>query len=185
MVAIGLSSRMESTRLKGAIVNAIKRAGFVLAGCGGLVIVSAFLPWVSAFGITSGHLTGFGVLLFSAIGGALILLASTALAGRRPPKVVQVFLWIIAAVDALLVFAFFEVVSSVGGLSGGAVSPAIGFWVAMLGLAGSAVGTIMLQVARARVARDPAAMPIVAPWPTAPYGPTVPAVPAVPPVHFQ
>ncbi len=75
-------------------------------GAAGVVAISAFLPWVSIFGIGVSGIEGDGVitLVLALAGAALLVFVSTAEegAGKIPPKVADIALIVIGGLIALI-----------------------------------------------------------------------------------
>jgi hypothetical protein len=124
----------------------MRTAGFTLGGSGVLLILSAFVPWVSALGVLNANPTGGAIFVLLVLGGAISLLASRVLRDRAT-RLVRGFLWVLAAIDALAVFGFFMAMKATG-QTAGIVQPAIGFYLALIALIGSIVGTVMLKTVK-------------------------------------
>jgi hypothetical protein len=126
----------------------MRTAGFTLGGSGALLILSAFVPWVSALGILNANPAGGAIFVLLVLGGAISFLASRVLRDRAT-KLVRGFLWVLAAIDALAVFGFFMAMKATG-QTAGIVRPAIGFYLALIALIGSIVGTVMLKTVKSQ-----------------------------------
>lgn len=128
-----------------------RKAGCWLLGGGVAVMLSAFMPWVSIDGVVSSHPSGTGLFLLLVIGAAYAYFGSRVLQNRVGPQT-NVALWVVSGIDVLL---------SVGILVGAgqanreipglvSVSPSLGFFVGLAGLAAGVAGTAMLQLVRGR-----------------------------------
>ncbi len=154
---IHCSNRRNASQLEGWVSRFVqaagrtRKAGYWLAGGGVAVILSSFMPWVSVDGVDDTHPTGGGLLLLLVIGGLYSYFATRVLQGRFPRRI-NVILWVLAGIDVLIslgILAGVERASSEGsGLW--SVSPSLGFFVGLGGLAAGVVGTAMLQTARGR-----------------------------------
>jgi len=132
-------------------VGRLKAAGITIGGGGLSLVLSAFLPWVTSLGIASARPAGGGVVVILVLGGTLGFLATRVLMDKAT-KAVRVLLWVLAAIDALVVLGFFtalKVAQGVGGVFQAAdiVRPAFGFYLALIALLASIVGTIVMQTA--------------------------------------
>jgi len=70
-----------------------------------VVVLAAFLPWVSIFGLSKRGIEGDGVLtLLLALAGVVVLVLTTGLVGspRTPGRAPQIVLLVLAAVVALV-----------------------------------------------------------------------------------
>jgi hypothetical protein len=132
----------------------LKMAGlFVGAGGVGLAL-SSFLPWVSALGIAQARPSMGDVFVLLLVGAGTAFLG-TRLLQNKPARAVRVILWVLSVIEALVVLAFYEAFhalnqATLGGVISvsGVVKPALGFYMAVLALLSTIVGTIMMQTAK-------------------------------------
>lgn len=124
-----------------------RRAGYFVCGGGGGIGISVLLPWVSVAGIASANLSGGGVVVLLALGAGLAYLGTRILKDRIT-KTTMIVLWVLAAIDLLLILILFAEVGRADGESGGLATPAAGFFIAVVGLIAATVGTIMVQTTR-------------------------------------
>ena len=130
-----------------------KTAG-VFLGLGGIVLaISSFLPWASAFGLISSTPSGGAVVVLIILGVGTVTLAVRVLQGRRL-RFERPVLWVLSVLEALLVVVFFDAFHVASTETAGAVTPAAGFYFAVLAVAATLVGTIVLQVAKTRNVRQ-------------------------------
>ncbi len=120
-----------------------KTAGWLVCGGGLAVILSAFLPWVTVAGVVNVGIGAFA-LVIAALGGALAYLGGRILVERTSRKT-TIFLWALAGLDLLIVIGLFASQSNINSSTGGWVQPGTGFYMALLGLIATLVGTIMVQ----------------------------------------
>jgi hypothetical protein len=132
-------------------MNRFQQSAYSIGGGGLLLVLSAFLPWVAALGLGQARPVGTGKLMLLALGGTLALLAARVHRGKATTAV-RVFLWLLSVVEVLAVLGFFAVltISHGTGLVRRFVQPAIGFYVALFGLVGSLVGTVIMQTSQAK-----------------------------------
>jgi hypothetical protein len=139
----------------------IKTAGMWIALGGLAIVLSAFLPWVSAIGIITVSLTGGGVVYVFVLGGILIFIGVRIL-NDLARQWMRVVLWLLAAWDTLSVIGIFASLNNNN--VGGAVQPAVGLFVAAGGIVATIVGTILLQTVRLKKAAPKAiAQPMLSP----------------------
>ena len=124
-----------------------RSAGYYVCGGGGAIAISVLLPWVSVAGIASANLSGGGAVMLLAVATGLIYLGTRVLKDRIT-KTTMIVLWVLAAIDLLLILILFAAVGRADGESGGLATPAAGFYIAVLGLIAATVGTIMFQTTR-------------------------------------
>lgn len=130
-----------------------RKAGYWICGAGVAVVFSSFLPWVSIEGVETTHQSGGAVVMLLVIGGLLAYFGARVLQGRVT-KVINVALWVIAAVDVVLSIGLFAAADQLQQESGGIVSasPTIGFYLAVGGFIASVVGTILVTTVRRKKA---------------------------------
>ena len=127
-----------------------KKAGMCVALGGLAIVLSAFIPWVSASadvillhptptGGGQADIVIFGLLY--AVFGARILMGSA----RRGSQVV---LWVLGVVGGISVAAIFSALNDNTNFTGGTVQPAAGLFAAVVGVAAAVVGTLMFQTVR-------------------------------------
>jgi len=124
-----------------------RKAGYYVCGGGGAIAISTLLPWVSVAGIASANRSGGGVFMLLALGAGLIFLGARVLQDRMT-KTKMIVLWVLAAIELLLVVGLFAAVGHADGESGGLATPAAGFYIAVAGLIAATAGTIMVQTTR-------------------------------------
>jgi predicted nucleic acid-binding Zn ribbon protein len=116
-------------------------------GAGGLIAVSAVLPWVSVLGIISAHPSG-GQILFiflfaAACGGAGYLVRQ-----RRATRTLLIGMWAVNALLGLIIIGFYSSLSEGEGI----VGPAAGVFVAGIGVIVGIAATVQLHRSRAKPA---------------------------------
>lgn len=114
------------------------RLFFVAAG---LIVVSAFLPWVTALAIIQAHLPGGDVLLVLVV-GALYAGAGYMVRERRITHTLIGALWILNGAVAVGVVLIFK---AAGGLGNELVSPAAGVFVCGFGVIAGTAATIQVH----------------------------------------
>jgi hypothetical protein len=151
-VQVSESSQLVSTKI--VATGRTRTAGLILSGSGAAIALSAFLPWVTAFGIASASPSGGGVVVLLVLGGAVGILSAQVLR-YKATKPIRILSWVLAAVDGLAVLGLFAASKSVGQTTGSfgvdvgqVLQPAAGFYLAMLALVAGVVGTIVLQTAK-------------------------------------
>lgn len=143
----------EELLAKFAALGRLRMAGFTIGGGGLALVLSAFLPWVTALGVIDARPPGPGIVVILALGGTLMFLAARVLQDKAT-TVIRILLRLLAGLDTLVVIGFFAVVKAasrgVGGFlqATGIVRPAIGFYLALIGLGSSIAGTILMQIAK-------------------------------------
>jgi hypothetical protein len=125
----------------------LRTAGHLVLGGGIGIAVSAFLPWVTVFGVFSVSLSGDEVLIVLIFGGASAFLGVRLLQDRANIAT-MIALWVLSAFDLLVSIGFFVSLSRdrtdvVG-------HPAIGFYAALLGLLATIAGTAVMQIGSRR-----------------------------------
>lgn len=132
----------------------MRKAGFALGAGGVALVVSAFLPWISALDVAQARPSAGGVLLLLAVGAGTVLLGSKVLRNRSN-KAIRATLWSLSAIETLIVLVFFEALhaannASIGGVVsvGSVVRPAIGIYMAAFAVVTTIAGTILLQAAK-------------------------------------
>jgi len=131
-----------------------KTAGWLVCGGGLGVALSAFLPWFTVIGLVNAGLGGAGILV-AALGAGLAFLGARILMERTSRKT-TIILWVLAALDLLIVIGLFSSKRSLDG-TGGLVTPAMGFYLALLGLIATVAGTVVMQTTVRPGAGDPEA----------------------------
>jgi hypothetical protein len=171
------------------------RRGGVLVGAGGIgLALSSFLPWVNALGIAQARPSVGDVFVLLLVGGGTVFLG-TRLLENKATKAVRITLWVLSVIETLVVLAFYEAFHALNQATlGGVISvssvvkPAFGFYLAVLALVSTIVGTIMMQTAVSTEARlgsgGQAFVGAPAPYP-APQPPVQPETPlrSVPPLR--
>jgi hypothetical protein len=114
-------------------------------GAGGLIAVSAFMPWVTALTIIQAHLTG-GYILLVLVVGAAYGGAGYMVGQRRVTLTLLNGIWALNALTAFGVIVIFDVV---GGLGNELVSPAAGVFIAGIGVITGVAATVQLHRAGA------------------------------------
>lgn len=139
-----------------------RMAGVVLAAGGGALVLSSFLPWVSALGVVQARPAGSAVLVLLLAGTGTAFLGSLVLRSRAS-RAIRATLWTLSAIEALLVLLFSEALhaaneASIGGIVSvsSVVRPAIGLYLAVVAVITTVVGTVLLQMSKAagRAQRD-------------------------------
>src|SRR5262249_33581848 len=110
-----------------------RTAGYLIGGGGLAVALSAFLPWVSGLGLASVHLSGGAVVLVLAAGVLLAYFGARVLKDRAT-RILMIALWILAAVDSLMVVLLFLAQRNITDSSEGLASPGVGLYAAIAGL---------------------------------------------------
>lgn len=144
----------------------LRSAGFAIGGGALAIIISAFLPWLS--GVASANLPAPATIIVLALGAALGLLGVRVILAKAT-TLARFFLWLLAVLDLIVVVAFFFVVkessTGVGAMlqATGVARPGTGFYLALIGLIATIVGTVMMQTVNQDKRRDntnPKATPI-------------------------
>jgi hypothetical protein len=110
-------------------------------GAGGLIAVSAFMPWVTALAIIQAHLTG-GYILAVLVVGAAYAGAGYRVHQRRVTLTLLNGIWVLNALMAIGVILIFD---AVGGLGNELVSPAAGVFAAGIGVITGVAATVQLH----------------------------------------
>jgi len=126
-----------------------RKAGYWLCGSGAAALLSAFLPWGSDGSGDSLHPTGGGVPLVLAVGGLLAYFGTQVLRNHLTKKI-NVTLWVIAGVNALVCLGFMASAGQANSEGGGYISvqPTIGFYLGVAGFIAGVVGTVLMQTVR-------------------------------------
>jgi hypothetical protein len=134
----------------------LRTAGWLVAAGGAAILLSAFLPWFNFLGLVSANLPAAYFFVFGASGAVVAYFGLRALKDRvtRP---IMLTLWILSSVAALVAVGLFSAASDVQNQSFGTVSPSSGFYLGLLGLVTTVVGTIVLQTTRRGQAAIPGA----------------------------
>jgi hypothetical protein len=114
------------------------------------VALSAFLPWVSLLGVASVHLSG-GALVLVLAAGAVLAYCGGRVLKDRTTRLLMIALWILAALDSLMVVFLFGAQRDITNSSEGLASPGVGLYVAIAGLIATVIGTTLLQTTRRRI----------------------------------
>lgn len=136
----------------------LRAAGLTIVGSAFALVLSMYLPWASALGIASARPSGAGIFAVLLLASGLALL-STRVLQNSTTGIVRTFLWILAGVDALVVLVLFAGLDASSAL-GGVVQPGPGFYVAMMALIGSIIGTIMQQTVKTEVRTENVVKPL-------------------------
>jgi hypothetical protein len=129
------------------VTGRARTAGWLVVGGGAALLLSAFLPWVSFLGIVGGHLPAGYFFAFGVVGCVLAYFGVRALKDRVT-RAIMTTLWVLAALAALVAIGVFAEGQNLARQSYGTVSPASGFYVGLLGLVATVLGTILLQTTR-------------------------------------
>jgi len=126
-----------------------RKAGYWLCGSGAAALLSAFLPWGSDGSGDTLHPTGGGVPLVLAIGG-LFAYFGIRILQDHPTKKLNVALWVIAGLNALVCLGFMASAGQANNEGGGYISvqPTIGFYLGVAGFIAGVVGTVLMQTVR-------------------------------------
>lgn len=124
-----------------------RKAGYWVFGGGIATALSAFFPWVSLDGMDSTHPSGAGAVLLLALGGLLAYFGSRVLQ-NRVTKRASVTLWILAAIDVVMVIGLFAAFGNVNKQVGGGVQPSSGFLIGITGLIAGVAGTVLVHTVR-------------------------------------
>ena len=124
-----------------------RKAGYWIFGGGIGTALSAFFPWVSVDGMDSTHPSGGGAVILLALGGLLAYFGSRVLQGRITKRA-SITLWILAAIDVVLVVVLFAALGSVNQQVGGGVEPSSGFLIGLVGLIAGVIGTVLVHTVR-------------------------------------
>jgi hypothetical protein len=134
-------------RLAGA-TGLARTAGWLLVGGGAGLVLSVCMPWFTVVG-GSAELPVGSFLVCGAAGAVVGSLGVSVLRSRATRRVMAT-LWVLAAAAAFMAVNLFLGANDVQQQSGGAESPAFGFFLAMLALLSTVAGTVSLQVTRRR-----------------------------------
>ena len=124
-----------------------RKAGYWIFGGGIATALSAFFPWVSLDGMDGTHPSGGGAVLLLALGGLLAYFGSRVLQDRVTKRA-SITLWILAAIDVLLVIGLFAAFGNVNKQVGGGAQPSSGFLIGIAGLIAGVLGTVLVHTVR-------------------------------------
>jgi hypothetical protein len=150
VTATGSQTPTEVSKLVPSFVRASgrsRKAGYWIFGGGIATALSAFFPWVSLDGMESTHPSGGGAILLLAVGGLLAYFGSRVLQDRITKRA-SITLWVLAAIDVVLVVMLFAAVASVNHQVGGGVEPSSGFLIGIAGLIAGVAGTVLVHTVR-------------------------------------
>jgi hypothetical protein len=148
----GQSGNPPGEKLGFIIATGRKRsAGFSISGGGIAVALSAFLPWITVIGFVDVHLSGISIAIIFVLGGLLAYLGVRVLRDLAS-RAILIGLWVLAGIDVLTVIGLFYALDKIG--SSGEVAPGTGFYLALIGLIASIVGTVLLQLSTRRASAE-------------------------------
>ena len=145
-VAEPFPARPRAAAFASATGRARSAGWFVTAGGIGIVL-STMLPWFSWLGIDGGTIP-FAWFLALASLGALVAYFGVRVLKERVTRAVMVTLWVVAVSAVLFTAVMIAAANDVERRSFGTVNPAAGLYLAVLGIAASVVGTVLLQTTR-------------------------------------
>jgi hypothetical protein len=131
-----------------------RTAGWLVGAGGAAIVLSALLPWFTFLGFIGAHLPAGYFVAFGAAGALIAYFGFRALQDRVT-KAIMVTLWTLSALAAFVAVGLVSAAHDVQNQSFGTVTPASGFYVGLVGLFATGVGTIVLQTTRSGAAPAP------------------------------